>query len=79
MITNVQIQASLETITEYLISQIMNIKKCNKEQAFIILTNTSTYDVLMNKKSELYAESPQYVFSMLEDEFNNDFESWLEN
>lgn len=32
--------------------------------------------MLQNKKTELYAESPEYVLDMLRDELSGDWEKW---
>lgn len=36
-----------------------------------------TYELLQDKESGLYAESPEYVWSMFLDEKNSDIKSWL--
>ena len=36
-----------------------------------------TYELLQDKESELYAEPPEYVWSMLSDEKNGNIESWI--
>lgn len=36
-----------------------------------------TYELLQDKESGLYAESSEYVWSMLNDEKNGNMESWL--
>jgi hypothetical protein len=35
-----------------------------------------TYELLQNKENGLYAETPEYIWSMYQDEKNNDLESW---
>ncbi|MCM1296974.1 MAG: hypothetical protein NC311_15660 [Muribaculaceae bacterium] len=42
-----------------------------------LLLKTSTYELLQDKDSRLYAEAPEYVYSMLKDEQNGNVESWI--
>lgn len=41
------------------------------------LLKTMTYESLQDKELKLYAESPEYVWNMLNDEKNGNMESWI--
>lgn len=41
------------------------------------MLKTETYDLLQDRASELYAESPEYVWGMMQDERNGNWEAWL--
>lgn len=41
------------------------------------LLKTMTYELLQDKESGLYAESPEYVWSMLQNEESDNIESWI--
>ncbi len=47
------------------------------EKVLQYLLKTMTYDLLQDRNSELYAESPEYVWSMLQDEENGNMEKWM--
>lgn len=36
-----------------------------------------TYELLQDRESGLYAESPEFVCSMVKDEENGNLESWI--
>lgn len=41
------------------------------------LLKTMTYELLQDQESGLYAESHEYVWSMLQDEENGNIASWM--
>lgn len=41
------------------------------------MLKTETYDLLQDRASELYAESPEHVWGMMQDERNGNWEAWL--
>ncbi len=49
------------------------VEKCGMSirQALGVLYGSETYQLLQNKKTGLYFQSPNYVFSYLQDEINN--------
>ena len=51
--------------------------QCSDEEALKKLLKTMTYDLLQDRNSGLYAESPEYVWSMLQDEESGNMESWI--
>lgn len=73
----VNINKSIQAISFYLVRSIGRERNCTKEEALKILLKTATYELLQDRDSGLYAESPEYVFSMLKDEQNGDVESWI--
>ena len=74
---SINIEKSIQVIVEYLVENVMKAYKCNKDKALCEIMKTSTYELLQNKKSKLYAETPEYVLSLLQDEVNNNIDSWL--
>ena len=74
---NINIETSIQVILDYLVESVMKEYKYNKDKALCEIMKTSTYELLQNKKSKLYAETPEYVLSLLQDEANNDIDSWL--
>lgn len=75
--SSVNINKSIQAISFYLVHRISEEEKCSNEIALKKLLKTMTYELLQDKESELYAESPEYVWSMLEDEKNENLESWI--
>lgn len=76
--TTVNINKSIQVISFYLVQRISHEQQCSKEDALKKLLRTMTYELLQDKESGLYAESPEYVWGMLQDEENGNIESWLE-
>ncbi|MCM1237289.1 MAG: hypothetical protein NC489_45050 [Ruminococcus flavefaciens] len=68
---------SIQAISLYLVHRISEEENCSNEAALKKLLKTMTYELLQDKTSELYAESPEYVWSMVSDEKNGDMESWI--
>lgn len=72
----VNINKSIQAISLYLVRRMSKEENCSEEAALKKLLKTMTYELLQDKNSELYAESPEYVWSMLQDEENGNLESW---
>ena len=75
--SSVNINKSIQVISLYLAHRISEEENCSNEAALKKLLKTMTYEVLQDKESELYAESPEYVWSMPCDEKNGNMESWI--
>jgi len=75
--SSVNIDRSIQAISLYLVHRISEEEKCSSEDALKKLLKTMTYELLHDKMSGLYAESMEYVWSMLKDEKNGDMESWI--
>lgn len=75
--SSVNINKSIQAISLYLVHCISDEEQCSNEDALKKLLKTMTYELLQDKESGLYAESPEYVWSMLKDEKNGDMESWI--
>lgn len=75
--SNIQINKSIQAISFYLVHRISEQEKCTEEDALIKLLKTMTYELLQDRESGLYAESPEYVWSMLRDEERDNMESWI--
>lgn len=75
--SSININKSIQAISLYLVHRISEDEKCSNEIALKKLLKTMTYELLQDKESALYAESPEYVWSMFCDEKNGDLESWI--
>ena len=76
-VTSVNINKSIQAISRYLVHRISEEENCSNEDALKKLLKTMTYELLQDRESGLYAESPEYVWSMLKDEENDNLESWV--
>lgn len=74
---SVNINKSIQVISLYLVHRISSKQECSKEDALKRLLKTMTYELLQDKSSGLYAESPEYVWTMLQDEEDDNIESWI--
>ena len=68
---------SVRLIERSLINYIMNNYNYSEDKALETLCNTKTYEMLKNKKSEMYLEPPGNIVNMLSFELNGDYNSWL--
>lgn len=75
--STVNINKSIQAISVYLVHCIGKEENCSKETALKKLLKTMTYELLQDRNSELYAESPEYVWSMLQKEKEGDLEAWI--
>lgn len=75
--TSVNINKSMQAISMYLVHRISAEEQCSEEEALKKLLKTMTYELLQDQESGLYAESPEYVWSMLQDEEHNNIKSWI--
>ena len=75
--SSVNINKSIQAISFYLVRRLSKEENCSCEDTLKGLLKTMTYELLQDKESRLYAESPEYVWSMLKDEKEGDMESWL--
>lgn len=75
--SSININKSIQMISLYLVHRISEEENCSNEVALKRLLKTMTYELLQDKESELYAESSEYVWSMLKDEENGNMESWM--
>lgn len=76
--SSVNINKAIQIISLNLVHRISEEENCSNEMALKKLLKTMTYELLQDKESELYAESFEYVWSLLNDEKNGNMESWLE-
>lgn len=74
--SSISINKSIQAISLYLVHQLSQQDNCSEEDALKKLLKTMTYELLQNKNSELYAEAPEYVWSMLKDEEAGNMELW---
>ncbi len=75
--TTVNINKSIQNLSFYLVQRISRERQCSEEEALIKLLKTMTYELLQDRESGLYAESFEYVWSMLQDEESGNVASWM--
>ncbi|MCD8130169.1 MAG: hypothetical protein LUE16_02640 [Lachnospiraceae bacterium] len=75
-VSDVNINKSIQSISFYLVQRMSREDGCSEEDALKKLLRTSTYELLYDKESGLYAESPEYVWSMLKEEEKGNMEAW---
>ena len=76
IVSSVNLNKSIQAISLYLVHRISEEQNCSNEDALKKLLKTMTYELLQDRESGLYAESAEYVWSMLRDEENGNMESW---
>ena len=74
--SSININKSIQAISRYLVHQLSQKDNCSEEEALKKLLKTMTYELLQDKDSELFAESPEYLWSLLKDEEAGDMEHW---
>lgn len=75
--SSVNINKSIQAISVYLVHRISQEEHCIEEEALKKLLKTMTYELLQDRESGLYAESSEYIWSMLQDEKNGNIETYL--
>lgn len=75
--TSVNINKSIQAISVYLVHRISQEEHCIEEDALKKLLKTMTYELLQDRESGLYAESAEYIWSMLQEEKIGNIESWI--
>lgn len=75
--SSVNINKSIQAISLYLVHRISEEENCSYEDALKKLLKTMTYELLQDRESGLYAESPECVWNMLRDEESGNIESWM--
>lgn len=76
-VTSVNINKSIQSISVYLVHRMSKEQRCSKEEALKKLLKTMTYELLQDKNLGLYAESPEYIWNMVQEEEAGDIESWI--
>ncbi len=75
--TSINMNKSMQAISLYLVRRISKEIQCSDEDALKKLLKTMTYELLQDKESGLFAQSPEYVWSMLQDEESGNIQSWI--
>lgn len=75
--SSVNLNKSIQAISLYLVHRISEEENCSNEEALKKLLKTITYELLQDRETGLYAESPEYVWNMLQDEENGNIEAWI--
>lgn len=77
IVSSVNLKKSIQVISVYLVHRISEKENCSSEEALKKLLKTMTYELLQERETGLYAESPEYVWNMLQEEENGNIESWI--
>ncbi len=77
--TNIKISKSMQILSFYLVQRMSSENACSQEDALKRILKTMTYELLQDRETGLYAESPEYIWNMLEDEEKGNIESWLKD
>lgn len=75
--SSVNLNKSMQAISFHLVHRISEEENCSNEEALKKLLKTITYGLLQDRETGLYAESPEYVWNMLQDEGIGNIESWI--
>ncbi|MCM1027707.1 MAG: hypothetical protein NC432_14865 [Roseburia sp.] len=73
--TSTNINKSMQTISVYLVHRISREYHCKEEEALKKLLKTVTYNLLQDRETGLYAESPEYIWQVFRDEENGNLET----
>lgn len=76
--STVNINKSIQSIAFYLVKCVSREKKCSSEDALRYVLKTLTYEMLLDRDTGLYAESPEYVWAMFKEEEKGSIEKWSE-
>lgn len=76
-VTSHNINKSIQSLSVSLVYRLSREENCSNEEALKRLLKTMTYELLQDKESGLFAESEEYVWSMLQDEKDGNIESWI--
>ena len=58
----------IRSIATFLVEQLIEIKKCSRDEAVAILMQTTVYEALMDPETDLYLESRESVMDILMEE-----------
>ena len=58
----------VEYITDRVLEWIMQEQNIGLEEALLLFHNSETFDKLCEKRTDLYIESPAYIYDLLKDE-----------
>ena len=75
--TSVNTNKSIQAISVYLVHRVSQEEHCIEEEALKRLLKTMTYELLQDRESGLYAESPECIWSMLQAEKIGNKELWI--
>ena len=65
-----QRKKAARNLAVYLVNKIMETHSCSRDEALEILMKTSVYEALMEPDTELYLESREAVFDLLNKELS---------
>lgn len=62
----------IRSIAAFLVEQLIEMKKCSRDEAVATLMQTTVYEALMDPETELYLESREAVMDILRSELAGD-------
>lgn len=68
MITGADKKKAMRSIAAFLVENIMNDRKCSRDEAIELLIKTTVYAALMDDETELYQEPREAVLDILKEE-----------
>lgn len=66
--TNNNFEFLVEYITAKVVEWLMEDRNIGLEEALVLFHNTETFEKLCERKTNLYIESPAYIYEILRDE-----------
>ena len=58
----------IRSIAAFLVEQLIEMKKCSRDESLAILMQTTVYEALMDPETDLYLESREAVLDILKEE-----------
>ena len=77
-VTDSTIEYTIDIIATQVVEKISEQKNLSQNDAIKYLLSTKTYNLLLDKKSKLYAETVEYILDMIDAEEKNDIARLLE-
>jgi hypothetical protein len=59
----------VEFITTKVVESLMKDQGIGLEEALLLFHNSETFEILCNRDTDMYIESPLYVYHILQEEF----------
>lgn len=66
--TSTEQNRMMRRIAAFLVEQLIEMKKCSRDEALVILMQTAVYEALMDPETDLYLESRESVMDILTEE-----------
>ena len=77
-LTKKSIQFCIDSVTALVVQKFAKEKRLTNTEALRFFMASKTFNLLIEPKSYLFLESPEYTFDMLDAEIKGDWDRWLE-